>query len=75
MTAETFNLPKTETETVTGNGNVSTDIKPTTGAINEQSLLLSIILTIYDVIVFLGTSIGYICQVSIIYLEYQLFLK
>lgn len=48
----------------TGNGNVPTSPPPPKAKIPE-SLLTTIVLTIYDVIVFLSVSIGYIFQVSI----------
>lgn len=51
-----------------GNGNVpSAAAEPTApqkAAAATESFITSIVLTIFDVIVFLAVSIGYICQVS-----------
>lgn len=50
-----------------GNGNVPTATKPKDSPPAEaQSILMTIFLTLYDVVVFLAVSIGYICQVSIL---------
>lgn len=47
----------------TGNGNVPTPEAPK--ATQPESWLTSIVLTIYDVIIFLAVSLGYIFQVRI----------
>lgn len=65
MTAE--NAPSGENAAFV-NGNVATlsdqpNIKPKSTV--EESLFTTIVLTIYDVILFLAVSIGYIIQVSI----------
>lgn len=49
------------------NGNVPTAAQQTTAqkaATATENIITTIVLTIYDVIVFLGISIGYIFQVS-----------
>lgn len=56
--------------TVTGNGTItSTSTTTTTTATitekpGEQNVFVTFLLTIYDVIIFLGISLGYIFQVS-----------
>lgn len=51
-----------------GNGNVPTATQPETQKVQPpptESILTTFIMTIYDVVVFLAVSIGYILQVSI----------
>lgn len=67
MAAE--NVPNNDNVTL-GNGNIPTTADPSTTKTAEPSkseyLITTIVLTIYDVIVFLGISIGIIFQVSIL---------
>lgn len=52
-----------------GNGNVPRTAEqptPKSSGLLPENFIMTIILTIYDVIVFLGISIGYIFQVSIL---------
>lgn len=59
------------TNGVVSNGNaVNHETNLTTEKPTEDGLLVTIILTIYDVIIFLGVSIGYIIQVSISFLYF-----
>lgn len=59
---------------ILGNGNVPTTTEqqptPKAGPGTAEGILTTIILTLWDVVVFLSISIGYIFQVSTIILEH-----